>query len=185
MVKYQKAVALDPYYVDTYNDLGIIYEARGQTERARQMYLKAIEINPNYPNSYSNLALLYESQRDYTNAILCWLKRAMLGTPGDPWAEAARRRLEDIARVYPEAYSQIRQSPTSKITLFKEEASFDIPEQQDTKSRALQYLGRAQENYSKGQYVTALKEAITAEYLDPSNPQISDFVERVRKALLQ
>jgi len=195
---YQKAILLDPNYVEAYNDLGIIYEAKGWIEEARKMYLKAIEIAPNYPNSYSNLALLYESQKDYTNAILCWVKRAMLGYPGDPWAEAASKRLEDIARVYPEAYREIGnqyreniqqlgvgQLPSSeKITLFKEEAP-SYTQEPDPKNRALQYLNRAKESFSQGQYVTALKEATTAEYLDPSSPEISAFVDRVRKALLQ
>lgn len=199
---YQKAILLDPSFVEAYNDLGIIYEAMGWTEEAQKVYLKAIEINPNYPNSYSNLALLYESQKDYTHAILYWIKRAVLGDSSDPWAEAARKRLEDIARIYPETYSQIGsqyrdnlqrlgtsrslspefQSP--KITLFSEETALNRQES-EPKTRALQYLARAKESFSKGDYVTALKEATTAEYLDSSNPEISAFVDRVRQALLQ
>lgn len=104
---YQKAILLDPGYAIPCNDVGIILEAMGQPEQAKQMYLKAIEIDQNYPNSYSNLALLYEEQKDYANAILYWIKRATLGDPQDPWAEMARRRVEDIARIYPEAYCNI------------------------------------------------------------------------------
>lgn len=104
---YQKAIALDPRYVVAYNDIGIILEAMGEAEQAKQTYLKAIKIDPNYPNSYSNLALFYESKGDYANAIVYWTKRATLGSSGDPWAEVARRRLEDIARASPEIYSKI------------------------------------------------------------------------------
>ena len=202
MAGYQKAILLDPNFVEAYNDLGIIYEAMGWTEEAKNIYLKAIEVNPNYPNSYSNLALLYESQKDYTHAILYWIKRAVLGGFSDPWAEAARKRLEDIARIYPEAYSQIGnqyreslqrlgtsrslssefQSP--KITLFSEEAALNT-QGRDPGTRALQYLARAKESFSKGDYVTALKEATTAEYLDSSNPEISAFIDKVRQALLR
>jgi len=106
---YQKALIIDPNYAAVYNDIGILLEARDRPEQARYMYLKAIEVAPDYPNSYSNLALLYEDEKDYTNAILNWIKRASMGGPQDPWAEAARKRLEDIAHAYPEAYSKIGQ----------------------------------------------------------------------------
>lgn len=207
---YQKALLVDPDYPVAYNDAGVILEARGQLERAKQMYLKAIQIAPNYPNSYSNLALLYENQGDYANAIVCWIKRAILGSPQDPWAEAARKRLEDIARIYPEAYRKIGnqykeslqqlstgQSSLSEfgflqpqkspnISLFSEDNAVTSNSQSlDNKSRALNYLARAKESFSRGEYVAALKEATLAEYLDSSNEEISAFVEKVRRALLQ
>lgn len=104
---YQKATVLDPGYAVAYNDSGIILEAMGYPQEAEQMYLKAIEVDPDYPNSYSNLALLYEEKKDYTNAILYWIRRATFAGPGDAWAEVARKRLEDIARVYPGAYRDV------------------------------------------------------------------------------
>lgn len=107
LVYYQKAILTDPGYPLPYNDAGVILEALGQAQEAKKLYIKAIEMDPDYPNTYTNLALLYENERDYANAILCWIKRANLGGPADPWAEVARRRLEDIARAYPEAYNKI------------------------------------------------------------------------------
>jgi len=104
---YQKAVFLDPTYVVAYNDVGIIFEAKGWIEKAREAYLRAIEIAPDYPNSYSNLALLYEGQKKYADAVGCWTKRIMYGQPSDPWTEAARKRVEDIARIYLEAYNKV------------------------------------------------------------------------------
>jgi tetratricopeptide (TPR) repeat protein len=269
---YQKATLLDPNYVMAYNDTGIILEAMGYPEQAEQMYLKAIKVDPNYPDSYSNLALLYEEEKDYSNAILYWIKRATFGGSGDAWAEAARKRLEDIARVYPEAFSGIggqskenpqqlnvaqpslnlkqpreslevipealpqlevsklptqevaqpslsplesrlpRESsevipealpqldvsklPTSEIelprtektpsevSLFREQV---IPESQmvDNKTRALQHLTLAKQNFARGQYVAALKEATVAEYFDSSNAEISTFVNTIRQKLLK
>lgn len=111
---YQKAVLLDPKYAVAYNDIGVILESRGDIAEAREMYITAIELAPEYPNSYSNLALLYEEVQDYGQAIACWVKRATLGGPNDPWAEVARRRLEEIARIYPEAYKNVGQSKSSK-----------------------------------------------------------------------
>jgi tetratricopeptide (TPR) repeat protein len=182
---YQKAILLDPSYVVAYNDLGIAFEREGWTERAKQMYLEAIKIAPDYPNSYTNLALLYEEQRDYSNAALYWTRRAFLGEATDPWKEAAMKRFEDITRAYPEFYNKIQiQAPIKNVTLFEEETKPE-DQKQDNKSRALSYLSRAKESFSQGQYVTALKYATIAEYIDSSNSEISSFVEQVRKTLLQ
>lgn len=104
---YQKAVAVDPKYAVAYNDIGILLESAGDLDSAVRAYLKAVDVDPDYPNSYSNLALLYEELGDYAHAVSCWVKRAILGGPQDPWAEVARRRLEEIARVYPEAYKTV------------------------------------------------------------------------------
>lgn len=104
---YQKAVFLDPTNVAAHNDVGIIFEAMGWIEQAKEIYLKAIGIAPDYPNSYSNLALLYEGQKKYPEAVSCWTRRIMLGEPGDPWTEAARKRIEDITRIYSEAFKKI------------------------------------------------------------------------------
>ena len=205
---YQKATVLDPNYVMAYNDTGVIFEAMGYPEQAKQMYLKAIEIDSDYPNSYSNLALLYEEEKDYTNAILCWIKRATFGGSQDAWAEVARKRLENIARVYPEAYRDIgerykenlqqlevskvpteglellRVEEPKKINLFDE---YTTSQSQiiDNKTRALQHLALAKQSFARGQYVAALKEATVAEYFDSSNAEISAFVYTIRKKLLK
>lgn len=112
---YQKALLADPGYVAAYNDAGVIFEDRGQPEQAVSMYRKAIEIAPDYPNSYSNLALLYEGQKDYSNALVYWVKRATLGEPSDPWTAAARKRVEDFAHTYPEIYRNITKQYKEKI----------------------------------------------------------------------
>lgn len=296
---YQKALALDPRYEVAYNDLGVIFEALGDKEYAKEMYLKAIQISRDYPSSYSNLALLYEGEEDYAKAIYYWGMRASLGYLFEPWFKEARKHIEEISRLYPEMarylpeqYKQKVLEPariqgmiveeielqnkiqelrreidevdlkikkesgnilpeTKKIVEAKakpgppqpvlaipkeplEEArlqnrikelkkeisrinseiekeskevileSPSLPEtkapekprlvsaplipdkkKQDNKTRALDYLASAKENFSRGQYVSALKEATVAGYLDPSNEEISAFVEKVRKTLLQ
>jgi len=203
---YQKAIMLDPNYAIAYNDVGVILETLGQPEQAKQIYLKALEAAPDYPNTYSNLALLYEDQKDYTNAVICWVKRAVLGQSWDPWTKAARKRLEDIARIYPEAFQAIgeqykenlqqledtdkvsseglgvlRPEEPQEISLFSEDAA----QKPDNKERALQHLALAKQNFASGQYVVALKEATVAEYLDSSNKEISSFVDEVRRKLLK
>ena len=205
---YQKATLLDPNYVMAYNDIGVIYEAMGYPEQAKQMYLKAIKIDLNYPDSYSNLALLYEEEKDYKNAILYWIKRATFGGVRDSWAEVARKHLENIARVCPEAYYEIggqyrenlhrldlsnipteglgllRVEKPKEINLFSKDTS-PLSKKQDNKVRALQYLTLAKQSFALGQYVAALKEATVAEYFDSSNAEITAFVYTVRKKILR
>jgi tetratricopeptide (TPR) repeat protein len=196
---YQKALYLDPNYVVVYNDIGILYESAGDAERAKEMYLGAIEISPAYPNSYSNLALIYEGEKDYAKAATYWQKRSILGSKDDPWAEIARKRLGDIvsvalpARGYIEEQYKVPASGRSrnlapggqKVTLFNAEKDSSEAAGSDNKARAENYLKRAQDNFSKGEYVTALKEATVAGYLDPANSQINEFVNRIRKKLLE
>lgn len=205
---YQKALYLDPNYVVVYNDIGILYESAGDTERAKEMYLRAIEISPTYPNSYSNLALIYEGEKDYAKAVICWIRRSCLGGKNDPWAEIASKRLGDIVSFAPEAYGDIEEQYKAniqqlrgkvpalgqfgylapqgqKVTLFNTEKVSSEAAGPDNKARAENYLKRAQDNFSKGEYVTALKEATVAGYLDPANSQINEFVDRIRKKLLE
>ena len=204
---YQKALILDPAYTVAYNDAGIVLEALGYLERAREMYLKAIGISPDYANAYTNLALLFEGQKDYANAVVYWVKRAMLGGKGDPWAEAARKRLEDIAHAYPDAFRDIGaqykgalgevatggQSAVAELGILQPQKSLNLSLFDESnaaaampgqiKSRALEHLASAKEYFAKGEYVTALKEATVAEYLDSSNEETRAFVDKVRKVL--
>jgi tetratricopeptide (TPR) repeat protein len=55
---YQKAIELNPAYVEAYNNLGIIYQETGDLDRAFQVYQKATEINPQYEKAYNNLGIL-------------------------------------------------------------------------------------------------------------------------------
>lgn len=208
---YEKALYLDPAYPALYNDVGIVEESLGYRDTAKEVYLKAIEIAPEYPNTYTNLALLYESEKDYAKAVVCWIKRSVLGRSGDPWRDIAQRRLSEIQDAAPQSYAQVKEkfadnlrkgkekslaviktgylSPEGqKVSLFapeKKPAPKVEPEALDSRQRAANYLASAKESFNRKDYVVALKEATVSGYLDPSNTEISDFVEKVRKKLLQ
>ncbi len=106
---YQKAIVLDPGYAVAYNDLGIIFEAKDRPEEAKEMYLKAINIAPDSPYGYSNLALLYETQGDYLKALAYWTKRLTAGNPQDIYAILAKKHIDEIKRLHPEAYLKMRE----------------------------------------------------------------------------
>jgi tetratricopeptide (TPR) repeat protein len=189
LANFQKAIALTPGFVRAYNEAGVIFTINGQNERAKEMYLRSIQMAPDYPESYSNLALLYEEEGDFANAALCWKSRANLGSGQDPWAEVARRRLQDIAQEYPETSLKVEDgeyqfSDPGKVDLFKT-GETKKSGKSDSKMLALDYLARAKDFYSRGEYVGALKESTMAEYLDPANREISALVQEIRQAILK
>ncbi|MBI2496302.1 MAG: tetratricopeptide repeat protein [Candidatus Omnitrophica bacterium] len=89
---YEQAIQLDPSYAEAYNDLGVIYEALGWPDKAKQQYLKCLELSPYYLGAYSNLASWYEDHGDLQTAAWYWRKRAGLGSPDDPWTQTATQR---------------------------------------------------------------------------------------------
>jgi Flp pilus assembly protein TadD len=48
-----------PEFAEPYNNLAVIYAARGEYERARDMLRSAIRVKPDYATAYENLGDLY------------------------------------------------------------------------------------------------------------------------------
>lgn len=185
---YQRAITTDPFYAVSYNDLGIIYEAQGATERARQLYLKAIELEPNLLSAYANLALIYEGERDLNKAAYYWRKRVELGDPNDPWTIKAKRRLTDINLVLSDNPArESREQETVRLSqeLQAERSLLLHPdEEKGNKALARKYFTNAKRLYKQRKEVPALKAAIDANQLDPSNTEIEEFVNKVSKRIL-
>jgi len=181
---YQKAVQLDPGYAVAYNDLGIIYETAGAVDLAEENYLKAVNINPNYLSAYSNLALLYENKRDLARAAYYWRRRADLGFADDPWTEQALRRLKDIQAVQAPAARPAISREQDVISLTKDVLNRKSLEQSSPRELARTHLEKARMYEQKNDDLAALKEAIDAQILDPSNKEIEAFVEKTQRRLL-
>lgn len=185
MTLYQKARELDPAYAVVYNDLGIIYEAKGLIDLAEENYLKSIEIDPMYLSTYSNLALLYENKRDLEKAAFYWEKRAQLGSLNDPWKEKARQRLADIRLVLSKRPVEDAREQEA-IGLMKDVTVYKSRLREDNKALSQEYFEKAKLSYNKGDSATAIKKALNAQYLDPANEEIEKFIEKVQtRALLR
>jgi tetratricopeptide (TPR) repeat protein len=183
MKLYQKATILDPGYAVAYNDLGVIYETRGFTDGAEEYYLKAVKINPNYLSAYTNLAWLYEGKRDLEKAIFYWEKRVKLGSSDDPWTEKARQRLKDLRLVLskrPFRDAQVEEAMDLLADVAAEKALL----RKDNKYLAKNYFEKAKISFKKGDEVTALKLAVDAQQLDPSNDEIKEFIEKIQARVL-
>jgi len=188
MALYQKAIELDPSYQIAYNDLGILYEGKGFIDRAEECYLKAVKIDPDYLSAYTNLALVYENKRDLKKAAFYWEKRLELGSSDDPWTQKARQRLEDIRLVLSNRPFEDNQEQEIVKFLKDVEAKKSIlkkdNKEKDNKALAKDYLGKAKVKLKDGDEVTALKIAIDAEQLDPSNSEIKEFTNKIQTRLL-
>jgi len=184
MAFYQKAIELDPSYAVVNNDLGVVYETLGDKDRAENSYLEALSIDPGYLSACTNLALFYESKRDMDKAAVYWKKRSELGSSDDPWTAKARRRFEDIIAV--------NEGPSFVYTAREHEA-LDLTKQiirqkdlqrQDNRELAKAHFRKAKISYKKQDEVTALKEAVEAQLLDPGNEDVEKFIEKVQHRLL-
>ncbi len=177
MAFYQKATELDPTYGVAFNDLGVIYEAKGMEAEAEKCYLKAIKIEPNFLSAYSNLALLYENQRRLDKAVAYWEKRVSMGSPEDPWTNKAKARLRDIMLI------------SGGRDMSDEEEIFDLMQQinakkavlrESNKELAKEYLRKARISYNREDYATALKLGASAQQLSPDDSEITEFVEKAQ-----
>ncbi|MDP2922339.1 MAG: tetratricopeptide repeat protein [Candidatus Omnitrophota bacterium] len=65
---YEKAIQIDPNYVEAYNNLGYSYRSIGKYKQAITYYQKAIQIKPNFIPAYANLGALYNQLNEYQNA---------------------------------------------------------------------------------------------------------------------
>jgi Flp pilus assembly protein TadD len=176
---YQKAVEVDPSYAVVYNDLGVIFEAKGMPERAEKTYLTALSIDPSCLNTYSNLAMFYESKRDLDKAGYYWRKRAELGAPGDYWTEKARQRAGDITVVSSNKPAQAMKE-LEAIDLIKGIAAQKAVVKNDEQGVASMHFTKAKQSFNKKDYATAVKEALDAQQLDPTNEEIEKFIEKVQ-----
>jgi len=66
---YEKAISIDPKYVDAYDNLGLVFRHQGNLEKAEFYYKKSIEIYPNGYLAHQNLAIVYGLKKLYEKAL--------------------------------------------------------------------------------------------------------------------
>jgi len=72
--KYQKALEIDPDYVDAYCNLGNVLDEQKKYFEAITEYKKALAINPNAASAYCNWGVTLSKQLQYSNAIKKYIK---------------------------------------------------------------------------------------------------------------
>ncbi|MCM8784538.1 MAG: tetratricopeptide repeat protein [Candidatus Omnitrophica bacterium] len=68
-LEYEKAVKVNPYIAEIYNNIGALHQAEGNLEKAIDYYEKALLVNPNLPSTHANLGFIYEKLGKKEEAI--------------------------------------------------------------------------------------------------------------------
>jgi superkiller protein 3 len=175
LVYYQKAIEIDPFYVEAINDIGVVYEGLGDQEAALTMYKKALEIDPSYLPAYTNLAFLYEKKGDIKKATYYWQKRYELGKRGEYWWEVARQHLLKLG-TYPQIRKEILEKAAAQLS--KELVYKREQQRLKTLEEAKLHLNIGESLFIKGKYNEALKEFNTALSLNPPSEELKIKIEQ-------
>ena len=176
---YEKAVQIDPYYVEAYNDLGVVYESLGDDRSALSMYEETLKVNPFYLPAHTNLAFFYERQGDIEKATEHWVRRYELGKKGEYWNEVALQHLMRLG-TYPKVKKEWLEKAAARL-------SKDIAYEREQKRLKLNEEARlhfdiGQELFRRGEYAQAKKELEIAGDLNPSDDdlrlRIFDFYKK-------
>ncbi|MCM8765914.1 MAG: tetratricopeptide repeat protein [Candidatus Omnitrophica bacterium] len=68
-LEYARAIKVNPYIGEVYNNLGATYQAEGNLEKALDYYEKALLVNPYLPSTHANLGFIYEKLGKKDEAI--------------------------------------------------------------------------------------------------------------------
>ena len=66
---FQRAVELDPTFVEAHNNLGLVETERGNNKAATAQFRRAIELDPDLAASYTNLGYIYYLEECYVEAV--------------------------------------------------------------------------------------------------------------------
>jgi tetratricopeptide (TPR) repeat protein len=69
-------LAINPEYVEAYNNLGLAHASLGQHLEAVKAYRQALRLKPDYVESLNNLGMLYYNSASYQEAVKA-LERAL------------------------------------------------------------------------------------------------------------
>ncbi|MGZ6210079.1 MAG: tetratricopeptide repeat protein [Syntrophales bacterium] len=73
----------DPLSAEQHNDLGVIYEKKGDRELARKEYASAIDKKSDWMMPYFNMGNLYYQSGDYSEAEV-YYRKALKRSPDNP-----------------------------------------------------------------------------------------------------
>jgi tetratricopeptide (TPR) repeat protein len=97
---YEKAIQLDPGFLDAHLSLGEIYEEKGLYQEAIGRYSHVLSVDPRHPGATYGLALAYEKV-DTKKAIEQWERYIDLAStlPSEKeWVDIARKHLNKLKR---------------------------------------------------------------------------------------
>jgi tetratricopeptide (TPR) repeat protein len=91
---YEKAIEVDPDQPEAHYNMGYIWYEDGKLDRALESFVRSIEIDPTFADAHFNLAMTLFQLRRGDEARAHW-RRYLSIEPTGPWADIARRRLQE------------------------------------------------------------------------------------------
>lgn len=166
---YQKAIQIDPHYVEVLNDLGVVYENLGDDECALKMYEESLRLNPHYLPAHTNLAFFYERKGNIDKATQHWARRYELGEEGEYWREVAYQHLLRLG-TYPEAKKKWLEKAAARLSqevMYKREQ-----ERLKIIEEAKLHFDIGKKMFMRGDYAQALKELGIAGDINPPDENL-------------
>lgn len=173
----QKSIALNPYFAEAHNDLGVVYERKALLNKARHHYRRAVTIQPDYAPGYMNLAMLEESLGNIDEAIFYWKARIAFGRSDDIWTKRAKLKLGEYA---PEELKKVDAGELIKEVLDKLEL-----EQEKKDEIARRHLEYGKDYFRRGEYEYALDEFRIVHQLSPQDPEIRRLMAEATIGIMQ
>jgi tetratricopeptide (TPR) repeat protein len=93
--RYHISTELDHNYLEAWTQIGCIYAELGKLPSAIDAFDIALDIHPDYPDAHLHKAEALHQAGRTTEAAVHWRKYLEFDRTG-PWAEGARRRLEEL-----------------------------------------------------------------------------------------
>jgi len=173
---YQKAVEIDPLYVEAHNDIGVIYEKQGNLEEAKRSYERALEIDAKFMPAHTNLAFLYEKTGDIQKATYHWKQRYIQGRKGEYWHEVARQHLLKLG-TYPEVRKEMMEEEAARLSrelsYQKERRRLEIIEE------ARLHFNIGNRAFKEGAYQDAIENLRKVLSLNPDDRQLQEEASKV------
>lgn len=99
--RYHVAAELDPNYVEAWTQIGCLHAELGRPEAAVDAFRVALDVHPDYPDAHLHQAETLHHLGRTGEAIIHWRRYLEFDRRG-PWADAARRRLEEAGELVEE-----------------------------------------------------------------------------------
>jgi tetratricopeptide (TPR) repeat protein len=109
LAEYDQAIALDPNFVNAYNNRGLVYRDLKRYEEALAEYNQAIALDPNFVNAYNNRGNVYRDQKRYEEALAEY-NQAIALDPNFVYAYLGRGDVFNIQKRYEEALVEYNQA---------------------------------------------------------------------------
>lgn len=195
---YLQAIKLDPNLLGPYANLALLYENERNLDKAVFYWSKRVQLGlPNDPWTEKARRRL-EDIRSVTAPVGVIVEdtkgkditkeREIADLINDVSSKKAKadNKNKDVSKE--EAVEKIdkpkkKKGAGERVTYKKGDKEIVLKECDDLEF-AKTHFQAAKANYEKGDYVTALKEAIDAQQRDPNNPEIEKFVEDVGTKVL-